>query len=294
MAKNTMQPRDIYEDIKRKDYRIDKRITNREFKILLTPGHLDRHSEIDRIQRVVINLAEELGVIFTVPDSISPGLRNVYFFDTPDQSLRRNKLILRVRETRSNIWTDEWCEVTLKCRSDDIDRSWSHNPSPVSGLRFRKRFKEEILKDGQLGSIRKIFSHNAIMETVPIDRVHDQKLSNVALMYPGLLNVNLPFDNELSKVGGSTNKILEAQVNLGALGFSEDIHAHCDLAIWFKSVGEPIVGELAFAYRVHKTNRKNVEAHILADNFFRQLQVRFEHCLFNGTTKTALIYGTSE
>lgn len=294
MSKKNINILDIYQEIKPKNYKLDKRITNREFKILLIPDRLDRHSEIDRVQRIVINLAQKMNVLFTVPDSISPGLRNVYFFDTDDESFRRNKLIMRVRETRSNIWTDEWCEVTLKCRSDDIERSWSHDPMPVSGLRFRKRFKEEILKDGQLGSIRKIYSHNSIMETVPIDRIYDRKLSDLSLVYPSLKNVNLPFEKVATTVGGKTNKILEAQVNLGNISFSNDIHAHCDLAIWFRTVGEPIVGELAFAYRVHKKNRDDISGHMLADNFFRQLQLELNDSVFSGTTKTALVYGSKE
>lgn len=289
--------RNPYENKSRKNKKypkLDKRVTNREFKILLKPNKLDRHKEVDRIQKVVEALCAEMKILFTAPESMSPGLRNVYFFDTDDQSLRRNKLILRVRETRSDIWTDDWCEVTFKCRSDDIERSWSHNPIPTSGIPHRLRFKEEILKDGPLGSLRKIYSHNSIMSTVPIEKVHSRKLKQLSNLYPGINAINLPFSKELKLVGGETNKILEAQVTLGHIKFAPNIEAHCELAIWFRTVGEPIVGELAFAYKVHKPNRKDLKAHKIADDFFSSLQHMVSEDIFNGTTKTALVYGTDE
>lgn len=274
--------------------KIDKRITNREFKILLKPDGLDRHREVEKIQKIVESLASQMKLNFIAPESMSPGLRNVYFFDTECESLRRNKLILRVRETRSQIWTDDWCELTFKCRSDDIDRSWGHNPLPNSDLHHRIRFKEEILKDGPIGSMRSIYSHNSIMETVPVDKIHEKKVLSVGNLYPGLLSVNVPHNKFLKIVGGPTNKILEAQVTLGQICFGDNVQAHCELAIWFKSVGEPIVGELAFAYRVHKKNRKDVKTHKVAEDFFKYLQHSLSKSIFDGTTKTALIYGAKE
>jgi hypothetical protein len=72
------------------------------------------------------------------------------------------------------------------------------------------------------------------------------------------------------------------------------VHAHCEIAIWFHTVGEPMIGELAFAYRVHKNNRKDIETHRLADEFFKKLQQFFAKDLALGTTKTAMMYGSKE
>jgi inorganic triphosphatase YgiF len=52
-------------------------------------------------------------------DNATTGLRNIYFFDTPGEDFRRNNIILRVRESRQNVWVDDWCEVTLKCRTKE-------------------------------------------------------------------------------------------------------------------------------------------------------------------------------
>jgi len=62
-------------------------------------------------------------------------------------------------------------------------------------------------------------------------------------------------------VGGRTNKVLEACLPLGNLVFGDNVQAHCDLGIWMRSVGDPIVGELAFSYRVNATNRDDTKAH---------------------------------
>ena len=274
--------------------KLDKRITNREFKLLLKPRGLDRHHRITELQTEIHNLCDESGLLFTVPETMNSGLRNIYFYDTPDNSLRRNKLILRVRESRKQAWTDDWCEVTFKCRSENIDRAWELNPIPKTGNQFRLRFKEEILKDGPIGSIRRLYSHNAIMDQVPIDRVTARTLNQLTTVFPGLSEVNLPFDQKLRVVGNSKNKILEACVTLGNIAFSDKVHAHCEIAIWFHTVGDPMVGELAFAYKVHKNNRKDLAAHRLADEFFKKLQQFFAKDISLGTTKTAMIYGSKE
>ena len=274
--------------------KLDKRITNREFKLLLKPAGLDRHHRIAELQTAIHNLCEETGLLFTVPETLISGMRNIYFVDTQDAALRRNKLILRVRESRKQIWTDDWCEVTFKCRSDDLERAWELNPIPHSELPYRLRFKEEILKDGPIGSIRRLYSHNSIMDAVPMDRVTTRPLSQLVKFLPGLAEVNLPFEKKLGIVGTQKNKVLEACVTLGNIAFSDKVHAHCEIAIWFHTVGDPMIGELAFAYRVNKKNRKDIEAHRMADNFFKKMQQFFAREIAEGTTKTAMIYGGKE
>ena len=274
--------------------KLDKRITNREFKLLLKPRGLDRHHRITELQTEIHNLCEEAGLLFTIPETMNSGMRNIYFVDTPDNSLRRNKLILRVRESRKQAWTDDWCEVTFKCRSEDIDRAWELSPIPKTEIPYRVRFKEEILKDGPIGSIRRLYSHNAIMDQVPIERVTTRTLAHVTTVFPGMAEVNLPFDQKLRVVGNTKNKVLEACVTLGNIAFSDKVHAHCEIAIWFHTVGDPMIGELAFAYRVHKNNIKDIKAHRLADEFFKKLQQFFAKDIALGTTKTAMIYGSKE
>lgn len=48
--------------------------------------------------------ATKLGVRYTPFDAIDSQLRIVQFYDTHDQVLRKNKLILRIRQPREGGW----------------------------------------------------------------------------------------------------------------------------------------------------------------------------------------------
>jgi hypothetical protein len=150
------------------------------------------------------------------------------------------------------------------------------------------------LRGDVLGTKRTIYSNNAILDAVPLDNLFDRSLISVGKFFPGL--VDLPIDKKLPLriVGGSTNKILEACLPIGNLVFGDGVQAHCDIAIWMKSVGDPIVGELAFSYRVNDQNRSQAKAHKRADKFFKNLQIELADWLEIGSTKTALIYGKPE
>jgi hypothetical protein len=274
--------------------KLNPHITNREFKLLLNPQGLDRRSQVNQLIGLVRAFCEHEAVEFFHLDNASTGLRNVYFFDTPGEDFRHNKIILRVRESRRNVWVDDWCEVTLKSRADTLKESMQYDPKPRTRHKYRLRLKEEILRGDGVGSDRRIYSNNAIMDSVPIDEVFEQTFSGVVKRFPDLKRLNLPGTMPVRVVGGRTNKILEANLPLGNLSFGDQVHAHCDLAIWMRSVGEPIVGELAFAYRVNDENRDDKQAHKRADKFFLHLQHAIPKWLASGSTKTALIYGKPE
>jgi len=189
---------------------------------------------------------------------------------------------------------DDYCEVTLKCRSHNLEESSAFSPAPKKSLKSRIRFKEEILRGDDLGSKRLIYSNNAILDAVPIDNVFDRTLSSVSKFFPGLSTLPIDKKSPLRIVGGATNKILEACLPIGNLAFSDGVQAHCDIAIWMKSVGDPIVGELAFSYRVNDENRAQAKGHKRADKFFKKLQIELADWLEIGSTKTALVYGKPE
>jgi len=273
---------------------LDKKITNREFKLLLKPEGLDRYSQIIHLSHLVLAFCQKEGVEFFHLDNANTGLRSVYFFDTPDQDFRRNNLILRVRESRQNVWIDDWCEVTLKCRAKTLQASIAYDPTPDTSLRTKMRLKEEILRGETSGSTRMIYSNNSIMDSVPVEQVFERKMGSIVRLFPDLSRLELKPDVPVAVVGGKANKILEACLPLGNIVFGPNVSAHCDVAIWMRSVGEPIIGELAFSYRVNKTNREDVAAHQLADKFFKNLQLAIPDWLVGGSTKTALVYGSEE
>ena len=274
--------------------KIHPAITNREFKLLIKPQGLDRRSRITALSDQILKFCKKSKVDFFHLDNASTGLRNIYFYDTPGQDFRQNNIILRVRESRQNVWVDDFAEVTLKCRAHDLTQASSFNPSPKKKIKSRIRFKEEILRGDQLGSQRQIYSNNAILDAVPIDDLFERSFDSVSKFFPDLGKLTIDKKAPLRIVGGSTNKILEACLPIGNLVFGDGVQAHCEIAIWMKSVGDPMVGELAFSYRVNDENRAQSKAHKRADKFFKKLQVELEDWLEIGSTKTALVYGKPE
>jgi hypothetical protein len=273
---------------------LDKKITNREFKLLLKPEGLDRYSRITQLSHLMVAFCRKEGVEFFHLDNANTGLRSVYFFDTPDHDFRKNNLILRVRESRQNVWVDDWCEVTLKCRAKTLQASIAYDPTPDTVFKTKMRLKEEILRGEKPGMTRMIYSNNSIMDSVPVDQIFEHKMGGLVRLFPDLGRLELNPETPVSLVGGKSNKILEACLPLGNIVFGPNVSAHCEVAIWMRSVGEPIVGELAFSYRVLKTNRDDGAAHQLADKFFKNLQLAIPEWLVAGSTKTALVYGTEE
>jgi hypothetical protein len=277
-----------------KKLKLDKRVTNREFKLLLKPAGLDRRSRIAQLGSLLTSFCEKSEIEFFHLDNANTGLRNVVFYDTPGEHFRRNNLILRVRESRQNVWVDDWCEVTLKCRAHELKESLKFDPKPGVDQKYRLRLKEEILRGDGLGTTRTIYSNNAILDTVPIDSVFERNFDSIVEFVPDLARLGLPGSTPIRVVGGRTNKILEACLPLGNLVFGEGVQAHCEVGIWMRSVGDPIVGELAFSYRVNKENREETKAHKRADKFFQNLQGALSDWLEIGSTKTALVYGKPE
>lgn len=293
-VKSTFEPKTVNETSEPKAGAIHARITNREFKLLLNPEGLDRRSRVMQLDSLVVSFARQSGFEFFHNDNANTGLRNVIFYDTPGEDLRRSNLILRVRESRQNVWVDDWCEVTFKCRAHDFETAAAFDPTPDVPHRNRMRFKEEILRGDGIGSSRQIFSNNAVLDSVPVDKVFGTDFASASKFFPNLKQLELSADMPVRIVGGKTNKILEACLPLGTVSFGTGVQAHVELAIWMRSVGEPIIGELAYAYRVTDENRNNVKAHQKADQFFRELQPAISDWLATGTTKTALVYGKPE
>lgn len=273
---------------------LDKKVTNREFKLLLKPEGLDRRSRITQLSSLLVAFCQKVNVEFFHLDNANTGLRNVFFYDTPGEHFRRNNLILRVRESRQNVWVDDWCEVTLKCRAHTLTDSLAYSPKPDVPHKVRLRLKEEILRGDGLGTARTIYSNNAILDTVPVDAVFDRTVKSVMGFFPDLKKLDVAPELPVQVVGGRTNKVLEACLPLGNLVFGAGVQAHCDVGIWMRSVGDPIIGELAFSYRVTNENRDDIQAHKKADKFFKQLQLALSDWLASGTTKTALVYGRPE
>jgi hypothetical protein len=268
-------------------------ITHREFKLLLGAGNFPTKHSVIEFNDGLTEIAASLGVRYDEFDSIDSQIRQVRFFDTSDEALRQNNVILRIRQDQSTGWPDESWEVTLKRRSHDYQSAADFNVGHSLGLRGRFKFKEEIVRDDAIGTSRRIFSNNNVFES-PLHSF-SAPVSRIVEIFPGLEALHLDPNATIEAVNKA--RVFEVQARLGILNFGKDAAAHLDLAVWMRPTSDAfniLVAELAFAYKVVGTTARHQAGHEAADRFFIELQTPLRDKLAVGTTKTALIYGRDE
>ncbi|HXM08219.1 MAG TPA: hypothetical protein VN936_12180, partial [Candidatus Acidoferrum sp.] len=82
-------------------------ITHREFKLLLDAGSFPTKHSVVEFNDELTEIAASLDVRYDQFDSIDSQIRQVRFFDTSDEALRQNNVILRIRQDQSTGWPDE-------------------------------------------------------------------------------------------------------------------------------------------------------------------------------------------
>jgi hypothetical protein len=264
-------------------------ITHREFKLLLKAEKFPVRRALHELNDVIAKSAAAAGVKYVEFESLDSQMRLVQFYDTQDQTLRKNQLIFRIRQVREGGWPDESWEVTFKCRAGEFEAAAGFD-SRSTFPQQKLKFKEEILRGDELGTIKLIYSNNCVLEsgekldvTVPFSRLSDS--------FPHIKTLDLNMDETLRVVNGA--RIFEIQANLGTLSFGHHVVATTTLALWVRPVPDlfqPIVAEFGWSYHpVHDEKGKAADA--LADEFFKDIQVPLKDWLATGSTKTALIYG---
>lgn len=268
-------------------------VTHREFKLLLRAETFPTKRSVIAFNDELAAIAATLHVDYEEFDALESGLRQVRFFDTPDQLFRKNSIILRIRRDQSAGWPDETWEVTFKRRSSDYQKAADFDVTCSLGIKERRKFKEEILRGDEIGSVRRIFSNNNVLES-PLQNF-SAPMSRISGIFRGLNDFG--FDPEATIAPVNDARVFEIQSKLGLLNFGKDVTAHVDLAVWVRPTTDAfnvVIGELAFAYKVIGTSAKAQAGHEAADRFFREVQEPLRDRLAQGTTKTALIYGVAE
>lgn len=268
-------------------------ITHREFKLLLKAEYFPTRRSVVAFNDLLSQIANDLHVRYDEFDSIDSQIRQVRFFDTADEAFRRNNVILRIRRDQSGGWPDETWEVTFKRRSPDYQKAADFDVSHTLGLRERRKFKEEIVRGDEPGSMRRIFSNNNVLDS-PLQNF-SAPMSRIAEIFRGLSVFN--FDPSATVAAVHDARVFEIQAKLGLLNFGKEVMAHVDLAVWVRPTTDAfnvLIGELGFAYKVLGTSPKHQEGHEAADRFFKSMQLPLKDHLADGTTKTALIYGIDE
>lgn len=264
-------------------------ITHREFKLLLKPERFPTRRALLGFNELLASTAAKLGVRYEPFDPIDSQLRVVQFYDTADQTLRRNHLIFRIRQLRDGGWPDESWEVTFKLRHPELTKAEGFDSSSSFPKQQKKKFKEEILHGETLGTIASIYSNNCILESPTLDL--ELPLKRLAEAFPHMGSLDLNLDQKLEIVNNA--KIFEIEAKLGNLFFGKHTTATATLALWARPVPdrfEPLVAEFGWSYHpVHDDKGKKADK--AADEFFKAVQLPLQDFITSGTTKTALIYG---
>jgi len=271
-------------------------ITAREFKLLLKPGLFPTKRAVLEFNNRLAKLAKDGGVKYDEFDRIDSELREVQFFDTPDSVFRTNHIILRLRRDHSSGWPDESWEVTFKRRSPNFRDSADFNTdTTLKEITIKKKFKEEIVRGSTPGSAESIFSNNLIGYYPVVN--FSQPMSKIIEYFPGLQPLKLDPEATVSAVNDA--RVFEIGCRLGMFEFGKDTVAHVDLAVWTRPTTDAfhvLVAEFGWSYHMRGDVSKQEKSHETADDFFKWLQGQtpFSDQLFDGSTKTALVYGVAE
>ncbi len=269
-------------------------ITAREFKLLLRPELFPTKRSVLEFNKRLAKIAREFQVEYDGFDRIDSEMREVQFYDTPDAVFRQKHVILRLRRDRSSGWPDEMWEVTFKRRSPDFRESADFDVNTsMKDLDTRFKFKEEIIRGDKLGTVKSIFSNNLIGFYPVVN--FQQPMSRIIEIFPGLKTLDLDPSSTVSAVNNA--RVFEIGARLGSYSFGKDAVAHADLAVWTRPSVDKfnvLVGEFGWSYHLKGEPGKQQKAHEAADAFFKALQAPLKDHLFDGTTKTALIYGEPE
>jgi hypothetical protein len=265
-------------------------VTHREFKLLLKPEKFPNRRAVLEFNELLKATAEKLGVHYEPVESLDSQLRIVQFYDTQSEELRKHKLIFRIRQIRQGGWPDESWELTFKCRAPDYEKAAAFDTNTTLTKLQKKKFKEELIRGDAPGSMVRIFSNNVIVEypEIPLEA----PLSRLANALPHLRTLGLDLEQTMTIVRGA--KVFELQSTLGSLNFGHGVTAHATLAVWARPLPdrfEPLVAEFGFSTHVLGKDEKEEKGQKEADEFFKALQVPLQDYLYEGTTKTALIYG---
>lgn len=265
------------------------KITHREFKLLLKPDHFQSRRSVLDFNRLIEQQAEKCGVRYEPFDPIVSETRVVQFYDTADETLRKNKLIFRIRQMREGGWPDESWELTFKARTEDIKAAAAFDSNSSFPKQQRLKFKEELLMSGSVGSIGSIFSNNCILESPQVDM--QMPLAKLADQFPHLKSLDVDQSETLTIVKGA--KVFEIESKLGNLFFGHHVVAPATIAVWARPVPDdfqPIIAEFGWSYHPIDDD-KGKKADKVADDFFKDVQLPLASWIAEGTTKTALIYG---
>jgi hypothetical protein len=262
----------------------------REFKILLKPDHFTEAHHFKQFGKLLRHAAEELEVALYADRVASTAnrVREVVFYDTHHFDLYNQHFIVRRRTRFEDGFPVASPELALKFRHPDMDVAAAVDVRPHGRGEARIKFKEELLPlPDKLGGVRRLYSHNAVLE-LPRHDV-DAAVKHPTTTFPCLKRAEM-CDRTLALVNDVA--VEEVLHDLGELHFGHGVSAKANVAVWRRRADEkPLVGEFAFQCKLARENELHSKASRRAEKFFVQLQHGVRDWVQLGTTKTRVVYG---
>jgi len=262
----------------------------REYKILLRPGRFTTPQAFKDFWHEVRHVAKRCDVrMEEADDAFLHQVREVLFFDTPGFDLYNNHFIVRLRTLYHDGWPVGTPELTVKFRHPDFETAARVDVRPVLAGETRIKFKEEILPlTDRLGSVRSIYSHNAVL-ALPRDLMN-LALSNITHAFPAFREIERKGEAPIELVNDMA--VEEVQVNTGLAHFGHHYTAKTTISVWrSRKLETPVCGEFAFQCSFKKSDGIPEPTLSRAQTFHIELQNSLADWVLLGTTKTALVYG---
>ena len=268
-------------------------ITHREYKLLLQADRFRLKKQVIEFNDLLATLAKRFGVRYDEFEAIDSQIRQVQFFDTPEQDFRNNRVILRLRQDQTSGWPDETWEVTFKRRTPDYQEAIDFNVGSTTTLHEKRKFKEELVRGPELGTIRRIFSNNNVAQspiksfTAPMSRLIDIFPSLKALNVDGAKTVAAVNHAEGLRDRGETG---EPRVRQGCrrTGRARGVDAPDDRCL--QRAGRRV----RLLVSRPRLRRQNIKKPTKRPTRSSRDPGAAQDWLFEGSTKTALIYGVNE
>lgn len=258
-------------------------ITSREYKVMLDHRMFsDRKDGLHLVQRDLKRLSRVLDI---APEGKFDMVerRTIRFLDTPDTTIRRNRLILRLRH---GIDAAGHGEITLKCRTPDRYLAAGINLQSVNGVEATSKFEEDIA-----APFCSRFSQSLTVYS-PSKNIPD-RIATAAEIFPILGQLRrddgkCDAQTPLGVVGGL---VPHERVYKGLkFGFTSATRASVAVIRWTNSSkGRTMCAELSFRYG-NDDEEYTVETAERAFGLFAAIQ-KSGWCLPDSPSKTQLAYG---
>jgi hypothetical protein len=258
-------------------------ITSREYKVMLDHRMFAvRKDGLREIRRELKRLARSMGIDAEGQfDKVEK--RTIRFLDTPDMTIRRNRLILRLRR---DFDASDRGAYTLKCRTEDRYLAAGINLQPADGIGGKSKFEEDIAAPF-CSRFSKSITVDSQSESMP------DCIAPVAEIFPilgqlprdgGICNVQTP----LAVVG---NLVPHERVHKGLkFDFSPTSRASVAVILWANSwKGRITCAELSFRYG-NNDEEYTVDTAERAFGLFAAIQ-KFDWCMPESPSKTQVAYG---